>query len=342
MNGVKSPSNAPSHAKPTGLRRVAASALTIKRIRSGRGFRYVASDGAPILDPDVLQRLKSLAVPPAYTAVYFARDPLAHLQAVGRDAAGRLQYRYHPKWEQEREARKARHLARLVEALPRIRRRVDECLDAQTAGRAYALAAVIKLVDATAIRAGGENSMRETEARGATTLQKSDATTPQRSIRLAFTGKGGKQVFKEIRSPALLTAIKRLRCLPGRRLFQYRDPDGNIRRVRAAEVNAFLRDLSGRRISLKDFRTMCACTQVLEALAQTQPGASQHHRRRQVREAVRDVAIELANTPAICRKSYVHEIVVDAFENGSLTNAAARPTKHLSAGEKMLAKIIAT
>ena len=146
-------------------------------------------------------------------------------------------------------------LGRLVEALPRIRRRVDECLDAQTACREYALAAVIKLVDATAIRAGGENSARETEARGATTLQKSDVTTPQGSIRLAFTGKGGKQVTKDIYSPRLLAAIKRLRRLPGRRLFQYRDAEGNIRRVRAAEVNAFLRDLSGRRISLKDFRT---------------------------------------------------------------------------------------
>src|SRR5262249_11897964 len=224
--------------------------------------------------------------PPAYTNVCFAADPLAHLQAIGRDAAGRLQYRYHPEWEQEREARKARHLARLVQALPRIRRRIEECLASRKPGREYALAAVIKLVDVTAIRAGGEISAREAETRGATTLHKSDVTMSQGSIRLAFIGKGGKEITKEVRSAVLQSAISPLRRLPGQRLFQYLDADGKVRCVRAAEVNAFLREVAGRRISLKDFRTMCACTQALEALAQTRPAVSHHHRRRQVREVV--------------------------------------------------------
>lgn len=333
-------SNAPRKPRSrTSLRRIAADALTIRRVRSGRGFRYVDADGNAIRHRAAVKRLASLAVPPAYTNVCYAADPQAHLQAVGTDAAGRLQYRYHPDWEREREARKARRLARLVGALPRIRGEVAQLLKARRCSREFAFAAVIELVDVAAIRAGGESYARDADSRGATTLLKSDVRISGTTIRLRFTGKGGARIVKEFESTLLASAVRRLRRVPGRRLFQYRNGGGSVLRVRATEVNTFLRDLAGKNISLKDFRTLCACAHVLEQLAETEPASSERQRRRQVRDAVEGAALELANTPAICRKSYVHEIVVNAFEQGQLIRAP-KPSKGLSPGEKMLAKIV--
>lgn len=198
---------------------------------------------------------------------------------------------------------------------------------------------MVALVDVAAIRAGGEDYARDADSRGAATLLKSDVTISGTAIRLRFTGKGGKRIVKEFRSAPLVTALRRLRRLPGPRLFQYRTDDGSILRVRATEVNAFLRDLAGKRISLKDFRTLSACAHVLEQLAQTKRASSERQRRRQVRDAVQSAAIELANTPAICRKSYVHESVVNAFEQGELVRGP-KPSRGLSPGETMLAKIV--
>jgi len=326
-----------------GIRLVGSDALAIRRHRRGKGFAYLAADGRPIRDPSVVRRLRSLAVPPAYHGVLYAEDPRAHLQAVGRDAAGRLQYRYHPEWEKVREARKARRLTRLVEALPRIRRSVARYLAAREPSRELALAAVIELVARSAIRPGSENYARLNGTRGAATLLKSNVATSGETVTLAFRSKGGQEVRKAFSAAGLCAAIEMLRRLPGRRLFQYPDADGIVRPVRARDVNAFLRELAGVQISLKDFRTLCACAAALHALARTLPAASARQRRKQVLEAVRAAAAELHNTPAICRKSYVHEAVVSAFENGVVESFSAtfRGCRSPARKERLLAEILA-
>jgi DNA topoisomerase-1 len=319
-------------------------ALTLRRVRRGDKFSYVDADGERIRDYDVLQRLKSLAVPPAYEEVLYAEDPRAHLQAVGRDVAGRLQYRYHPEWQKVREIRKAGRLARLAEALPRIRRSVGQHLSGAVGERELALAAVIELVARSAIRPGSESYARLSGTRGAATLLKSNVVVTGGTITLKFRAKGGKQVHKEFSSPRLCEAIAALRKLPGRRLFQYHGETGQLRAATAQDVNAFLREIAGEQISLKDFRTLLASVSVLDALSREAPALTKRARRRQVLEAIRAASVELANTPAICAKSYVHEAVLTAFEEGMLEQFAEtlRSCRSSARREQVLVEVMAS
>jgi len=326
-------------AKRLGLRYVAADGLSIRRRRAGKGWSYIGTNGHPIADPKVVRRLTRLAVPPAYRDVLYATDPAAHLQAIGRDAAGRLQYRYHPRWEDVRESRKARRLARLAQALPQVRRSLGQYLAGSELTREFACAAVIELVSCSAIRAGTEDYNRLHGTRGAATLLKSNVSMYGRDITLRFRSKGGKIVTKEFAAPRLVKAIQLLRQLPGRRLFQYCTESITVRSVTAREVNAFLREIAGAKISLKDFRTLMASASVLEALARIKPAANARARRRQVLEAISAAAKDLANTPAICRKSYVHDTVVTAFEQGILQRFS-RKLKN-SPSPTRLAKVLA-
>ena len=327
-----------------GLRYVSTDQLTIRRKRVGDKFTFVSATGRTVRDEITLARLKRLAVPPAYEEVLYAADPRAHIQAIGRDAAGRLQYRYHPDWEKVRERRKARRLKRLVEALPRIRRAVNKHLGAAEATREFALAAVIELVACSAIRSGSESYAKSNGTRGAATLLKSNVAMDGGSIALKFRAKGGKTIDKECRAPRLASAVNVLRALPGRRLFQYRGEDGQPRIVTTNDVNVFLREIAGVKISLKDFRTLCASAAALEALAQVAPAASERGRRRQVKEAVTAVSEELANTPTICRKSYVHQTVVAAFEKGALEkfSEALKGRRSPARREQLLAQVVAS
>lgn len=306
-----------------GLRHVARESLTIRRVRRGKGWCYVNAAGRVIRSPSVVRRLTRIAVPPAYESVLYADDPAAHLQAVGRDAAGRLQYRYHPDWEKVREHRKARRLARLAESLPRIRRSIGQYLAGAEPSRELALSALIELVSCSAIRAGRESYLRQRGTRGAATLLKSNVAVDGDRISLKFRGKGGKNVAKEFTCPRLVGALECLRTLPGRRLFQYRADDGAVRAVRAREANAFLREVAGVNISLKDFRTLIASASILEMLARVKPAHSERQRRKQVLEAIRVAADDLHNTPAICRRSYAHDTVIAAFEDGMLERFSA-------------------
>jgi DNA topoisomerase-1 len=308
-----------SLAKELGLTIVGLGELTLRRRRCGKGFSYCTAAGDTIRNRHQLTRLKSLAVPPAYSDVRFADNPSAHLQAVGVDAAGRLQYRYHAKWTDVREAVKARRLSRLCRSLPAIRQAVEKGLACPDCTAEFAVAAVVRMVDCSAIRAGNESYARERGTRGATTLLKSNVTVRAETVTLEFKAKGGKRVCKDVRDKRLANALKRMIALPGRRLFQYRLDDGTVRSVRANEVNAFLREVVGRPISLKDFRTLMGSVGVLDALLAVPVGPSQRSRRKQLRVAVADVAEELANTPTVCRKSYIHAAVIAAFEDGKLS-----------------------
>ena len=329
--------------KRLGLIYVATDTLTIRRRRNGEGNTFISANGETIRDRITRARLKKLAVPPAYEDVLYAEDPRAHIQAIGRDAAGRLQYRYHPDWEKVREQKKARRLQRLVEALPRIRRAVNKHLATAEPTREFALSAVIELISCSAIRPGSESYAKQNGTRGAATLHKSNIAVDGATVALKFRAKGGKVVDKEFRCPRVATAFHVLRALPGKRMFQYRGESG-IRFVTAADVNEFLRQIAGVKISLKDFRTLCASAAALEALAHIAPASSERGRRRQVKEAVTAVSEQLANTPAIARKSYVHHTVVAAFERGKLAkfSEGLKGRRSPAHREQLLAQVVAS
>ena len=331
-------------AKKLGLTLCHQSELTIRRVKRGKGFSFVMADGRAIRKKIVIARLNALAVPPAYVEVRYSSDAMTHLQGIGRDAAGRLQYRYHPDWEKVREARKARRLAKLVDALPRIRRAVARHLSGSEPTKEFALSAVIELIARTAIRPGSESYARIHGTRGATTLLKSHVSVEDSCVVLSFRAKGNKSVRKECDAARLVRAVDILRGLPGRRMFQYRDEAGEVRIVNASQVNQFLRELAGITISLKDFRTLMASAAVLESLSRVVPAESARGRRRQVLEAVRAAADELANTPAICRKSYVHETIVTAFEDGILErfSSTLKGCRSPARREQVLAKVVAS
>jgi DNA topoisomerase-1 len=329
-------------AEERGLVIVRPQALTWRRRRCGKGFSFVTDSGDRLRDRQRIAWLQSLAVPPAYTDVRYAVDPSAHLQAVGVDAAGRRQYRYHPKWTEVREALKAHRLQVLAEALPTIRRAVGRGLGGGDVDRRFAVAAVVELVSLTAIRAGSEEYAQERGTRGATTLLKSNVRLgPEESVTLCFRAKGGKTITKDVANARFRAALGRLLELPGRRVFQYRNEAGEIHVVRAADVNAFLREVSGRPISLKDFRTLVASAAALTALAATPPAPSRAKRLRQVRAAVVEIADELANTPTVCRTSYVHDAVIDAFEAGVLQRVTIKKAKTPVAQAEVLARVVA-
>src|SRR3984957_13018526 len=329
-------------ARELGLKLSDQNELTIRRIKRGKTYSFVRANGTPIRHAGTIKRLHSMAVPPAYAEVRYAPDPNSHLQAVGRDAAGRLQYRYHSDWEKVREHRKAHRLARLVGALPKIRRNVSMHLSGDEPTREFALSAVIELIARTAIRPGNESYARLNGTRGATTLLKSNVVLEDDCVVLTFKAKGGKAVRKECDAAKLVRAIPILRQLPGKRLFQYRDASGIVRTVSTATVNTFLREIAGIKISLKDFRTLMASAVVLESLSRVSPATSERGRKRQVLDAIRAAADQLSNTPAICRKSYVHDTIVTAFEDGILERFAAtmKGYRTQKKREQLLAQVV--
>ncbi len=342
--GARFPADVRALAKRFRLHLVTPAQLKITRKKAGEGFAYYSATGKHITDKKILYRLNHLAVPPAYEDVHYALDPRAHIQAIGRDAAGRLQYRYHPDWEKVREARKSAHLHDLIQVLPKIRRSIAQHLAGDEPMKEFALAAVIELVATASIRAGSEEYAKEHGTRGAATLLKSNVKTDSGRIALRFKAKGSKLVEKDCEDARLAAAIEKLHALPGKRLFQYRDEAGEVHVVRARDVNAFLREIAGCDISLKDFRTLCASATVLETLARAVPAGAPGSRRKQVLEAVRSAAEELANTPTICRKSYVHDAVVTAFEDGVLERFAStiKSCRSPAKREQFLAQVLAT
>jgi DNA topoisomerase I len=316
--------------------------LTIRRIKRGKNYSFVRANGTRIKHVGIIRRLNRMAMPPAYRDVRYAADPNSHLQAVGIDAAGRLQYRYHADWEKVREQRKAHRLGKLVAALPKIRRNVSKHLAGDEPTREFALSAVIELIARTAIRPGNESYARLNGTRGATTLLKSNVTLEDDSLVLTFKAKGGKAVRKECNAAKLVRAIGILRTVPGKRMFQYRDAYGVVRGVSTTSVNAFLREIAGIKISLKDLRTLMASAVVVESLSRITPAASERGRKRQVLDAIRAAADQLSNTPAICRKSYVHDTIVTAFEDGILERFAAtmKGQRSQSKREQLLAQVV--
>jgi DNA topoisomerase-1 len=306
----------------------------ITRKRRGTGFVYYRPDGRRVDDPAELRRIRALAVPPAYTAVWICPLPHGHIQATGRDARGRKQYRYHPEWNAARDAHKFERMPEFARALPRIRARVKRDLAAGAPRRDAVLATIVRLLDTTMVRVGNDEYARTNGSYGLTTLRRRHVAVQGAQLKLRFRGKSGVQHDVAVEDPAVARIVRRLQTLPGQELFQYVDDDGTVHAVGSADVNAYLREASGGDFTAKDFRTWHGSVHAFElALAPAEEALARTARAKQL---LTEVARRLGNTVAVCRKAYVHprvlEIVVgDCDAPGELT--CARITG-LSAAER--------
>lgn len=290
----------------------------LTRRKAGNGFDYFDCDGAPIRDSRVLDRIRGLAIPPAWSDVWICPGAKGHIQAVGRDARGRKQYRYHPLWRDARDSHKFDRLIAFGRALPRLRRRVEADLSKRGLVREKVLAAVVRTMERTLIRVGNEAYARQNRSFGLTTLRDRHARIGREKAVFEFRGKSGKAHVTEFRDRRLARVLKACQDLPGQRLFQYLDEDGQRRTVESADVNAYIRDAMGDAFSAKDFRTWAgtiAAAQALALCARSTPGTDA---RRNVQTCVRAVARLLGNTPAVARSAYIHPAILKAFETGDL------------------------
>jgi DNA topoisomerase I len=305
-------------AREAGLRYTVDSSPGIRRRRAGKGFTYTGPEGRRIDDPETLARIRDLAVPPAWTDVWICLDPRGHLQATGRDARGRKQYRYHPEWRRVRDADKFDRLLAFGRSLPAIRKRIDRDLARPGLPRERVLAAVVRLLETTMIRVGNDAYARDNGSYGLTTLLDRHADVDGSKIEFRFRSKGGKLSRARVRDRRVAAVIKRSLELPGRQLFQYVDHEDRVQNVDSADVNDYLRDVTGLDLTSKDFRTWAGTTAAVAALAELQSFGSETEAKRGVVRAIEDVADGLGNTPAVCRKCYVHPAVIEAYMDGSL------------------------
>ena len=303
---------------PEGLIYVANLENGIRRERVGDGFRYFAANGRRITNEKELARIASLAIPPAYEDVRISPDPNSHLQATGRDARGRKQYRYHPAWSEHRGEAKFSLLPAFAAALPDIREKVDADLRRRNPNREKALATVVWLLDNLFIRVGNETYAQENGSYGLTTLRNRHVNLEGQEVRFRFRGKSGKEWRLSYRDRRIANAIRRLQELPGQNLFQYLDEGGVLQTVRSQDVNAYIREAASDEFSSRQFRTWAATKLAATALSAMVPEDSQRGRTRQINSVVDDIAGRLMNTRAVCRASYIHPRVLEDFEGGAL------------------------
>ena len=306
-------------AREAGLRYVTDSRPGFTRRRRGKGFTYLYPDGEPLKDEDTLARIRSLAIPPAWTDVWISPSPRGHIQATGRDARGRKQYRYHPKWREVRDANKYDRMVAFGLALPAIRKRTDEDLAKQGLPREKVLAAVVRLLEATLIRVGNDEYARENRSYGLTTLTGRHADVEGSTIAFTFRGKGGKMHRVEVTDRRLSRIVRRCQDLPGQELFQYVDEDGAAKDVGSSDVNEYLREITN-----TDFRTWAGTVAAAWALEELEAFDSEAQAKRNIVAAIEKVASVLGNTPAVCRMCYVHPAVLDAYMDGSMLSALER------------------
>jgi DNA topoisomerase-1 len=312
-------------ARSAGLRYASDDRPGIRRLRAGRGFRYVAPRGGTVRDGATLARIRALAVPPAWRDVWIAPDARAHVQATGRDARGRKQARYHPRWREVRDEAKFGRLVAFARALPRLRARVARDLARKgPPSREQVVAAVVRLLETTLVRVGNDEYARENRSYGLTTLRDGHVAPGRGRVVLRFPGKGGKPHDVGIDDPRLSRIVRRCQDLPGQRLFQYLDADGRRRQLDSADVNAYLGDASGHPFTAKDFRTWAGTVLALDCLGRSAAPRSASEGRRRALAAVDEVAGRLRNTRAVCRSSYVHPAVLEACEDGTLWPALRR------------------
>ncbi|HKA63857.1 MAG TPA: DNA topoisomerase IB [Methylomirabilota bacterium] len=306
-------------ARAARLRYVSDRDAGLARVRAGRGFTYRTARRRAVRDPRVLTRIRALAIPPAWTSVWICPRPTGHLQAVGRDARGRKQYRYHARWRECRDENKYARLVAFGRALGRIRRRVARDLTGFELSRERVVATVVRLLETSLIRVGNEEYARQNRSYGLTTLRSRHVQI--RGPRLRFEFAGGKRHVVDVHDRRVAAIVRSCQDLPGHELFQYVDDDGRRRSVDSADVNAYLRQAGGDDFTAKDFRTWSGTLLALRTLAGS---VERPPTKKRLLEAVRTVAERLGNTPAICRKCYIHPHVMDTYLAGGLARLDGR------------------
>lgn len=317
----------PQFARRAGLRYITDAAPGIRRRRCGRGFTYFWPSGDRVTDPEERARLKSLAVPPAWTDVWMCPDPRGHLQATGRDARGRKQYRYHPDWVRLRSLANFDRMLAFGEALPRLRRGVRRRLRKEGLPREKVLAALVLLLEKTLLRVGNREYAERNDSYGITTLQPEHVTVKGARLRFRFTGKGGKATDVSLESQRLARVVRACRRIPGQHLFCWMD-DGRRHPVHSHDVNDFLSALADVDVTAKDFRTWGGTVRAFGLFEEAGPPESRTEGERTVVRVIKEVAAHLGNTPAVCRKHYVHPAIPDAFLDGALFDLDLPPRRH--------------
>ena len=303
-------------AEEAGLRYLSDDSPGITRHRAGKGFFYKDSKGEKVTSDRTLKRIKSLAIPPAWNDVWIAPTANGHLQATGRDAKGRKQYRYHPRWSEVRDESKYGSMVEFGKALPGIRQRVDADLAKPGLPREKLLAALVKLLETTLIRVGNDTYAKENKSYGLTTMRDRHAEIEGSTVTFSFSGKSGIDHEIQLKDRKLANIVRKAQELPGQQLFQYLDDDGKRQSVDSADVNEYLKEISGQDFTAKDFRTWAGTMLAAEALAGFDLDADEETTKSNIVSAIENVAKQLGNTPTICRKCYVHPAVIDAYLAG--------------------------
>ena len=323
-------------AKEAGLRYVSDTMPGIRRRGAGRGFSYIGADGRRIADPDRIAWFKGLAIPPAWTDVWISPIKRGHIQAVGRDARGRKQYRYHPRWREVRDEAKYGRLIEFARALPRIRRRTDRDLRRRGLPREKVLALIVRLLEATLIRVGNEEYARENSSFGLSTLRERHVKGQGSQVRFSFKGKSGKEHDVPITDRRLARLVRQVQEIPGQELFQYIDGDGHRQPIDSGEVNDYLREITGQEFTAKDFRTWAGTVAASMALQDFLKIDDDAGRKKAIVGAIENVARQLGNTPAVCRACYVHPDVLDSYLDGTLVDALAERARGAGRGAHAL------
>jgi DNA topoisomerase-1 len=320
-------------AKAAGLRYVSDRMPGIRRVGTTKSFRYIGPDGRPIRDKATLARIRSLVIPPAWRDVWICPTEHGHLQAVGRDARNRKQYRYHSRWRQVRDETKFDRMADFGKVLPKIRSRVKRDLALKGLPKDKVLATIVRLLETTLIRVGNEEYTRQNDSYGLTTLRNRHVEVTPTKVHFYFRGKSGIKHAISVTDPHLAKIVRRLRDLPGYELFQYMDEEGQARSVGSADVNDYLRQITGEDFTAKDFRTWYGTILAIDALSEYEPFSTHTQAKKNIVAVVQKVAEKLGNTVSVCRKCYIHPGVFEVYAQGTLM----RPTAN-SAVIKMLKK----
>jgi len=324
------------HAEEAGLRYITDDGPGVRRRRAGKGFSYSGPDDERITDADRIAWFKGLAIPPAWTDVWISPVKRGHIQATGRDARGRKQYRYHPRWREVRDEAKYERSIEFARALPKIRRRTDRDLRRRGLPREKVLALVVRLLEATLIRVGSDEYARENRSYGLSTMRTRHVEVAGAEIRFAFRGKGGKDHEIGMRDRRLARLVKQVQELPGQELFQYLDADGRRQGVSSDDVNDYLREITGEAFTAKDFRTWAGTVAASLALSEFLEVDDEAGRKKAIVEAIESVAAQLGNTPAVCRACYVHPEVLEAYLDGTMVEALSEQARGVGRGAHAL------
>jgi DNA topoisomerase-1 len=315
-------------ARQNGLRYVSDSAAGYRRLGDPeKGFRYNDPDGKPVKDAAVLARIKSLVIPPAWRDVWICRWPNGHIQVTGRDARNRKQYRYHPRWRSVRDEAKYDRMISFGKCLPSLRKEVDRALSLPGLPREKILAAIVHLLEATMMRIGNDEYARTNKSFGLTTLRNRHVRIDGSEVEFHFRGKSGVMHAIKLQDPRMARIIRRTRDLPGQDLFQYVDDDGVQHAIGSADVNEYLRELTGDDYTAKDFRTWAGTMLAAMALNEFQKFDSAAQAKKNIVQAIEEVAKKLGNTPTICRKCYVHPAIIESYLDGTMLTTLQKKVK---------------